>query len=201
LLESVNEWISPDANFEAFYNLIWNVDTAEGYGLDVWGRIVGISRVLKVARGFYFGFGEPRDRGVFNEAPFYDGQQLLFDFELTDDQYRLLIFAKAALNLTNCAIPAINRILLNLFPGRGNCYVTDGRNLVGELRFGFGEPGDRAVFDEGPFEDQWNAELPEIMSMTYVFEFGLQPFEKAIVEQSGVLPKPTGVIAHAVYLS
>jgi hypothetical protein len=199
LLESVNEWISPDVNLEAFYNLIWNVDTAVGYGLDVWGRIVGVSRVLQVVRGDYFGFGEPRDRFPLDHPPFYDGQQILFDFELTDEQYRLLIFAKAALNITNCSIPAINRMLLNLFPRRGNCFVTDGRNFPYDAVFGFGEPGDRAPFDGGPFCDALVSSMPDAMTMTYVFKFPLEPFEVAIVTQSGVLPRSTGVQAFADY--
>lgn len=33
------------------------------------------------------------------------------------------------------------------------------------------------------------------MQMRYTFEFYLQPWEKAIVTQSGALPRPTGVLA------
>lgn len=55
LLSSINDWISPDANFEAFYGLIWNVDTAQSYGLDVWGRIVGVTRVISLSATNFFG--------------------------------------------------------------------------------------------------------------------------------------------------
>lgn len=56
LLEMIDEWISPDANFEEFYSLIWNVDSAVGYGLDVWGRIVGVIRVVSLDATDFFGF-------------------------------------------------------------------------------------------------------------------------------------------------
>jgi Protein of unknown function (DUF2612) len=36
------------------------------------------------------------------------------------------------------------------------------------------------------------------MTMTYTFAFQLSPVELAIVTQSGVLPKPTGVLASVV---
>jgi hypothetical protein len=45
-------------NFESFYDNIWNIETANGYGLDVWGRIVGINRVLEVVSTEWFGFQE-----------------------------------------------------------------------------------------------------------------------------------------------
>lgn len=199
LLASIDEWISPDALLEEFYDKILNLLTAEGHGLDIWGRIVGVSRTLRVGIGSYFGFGEATDRTGFNQSPFYDGQVTTYAVDLTDEQYRLLIFAKAALNITDSSIPAINRILLNLFLGRGNCYVTDGRNVVGGPYFGFGEAGDRAPFGLGPFGDTYEAALPRSMTLTYVFEFFLEPFEVSIVTQSGVLPKPTGVLAGARY--
>lgn len=38
------------------------------------------------------------------------------------------------------------------------------------------------------------------MTMTYTFTFALTPVELAIVLNSGVLPKPTGVAASVVLL-
>lgn len=172
LIQNLDTYIDPNANIDAFYDLVWNVDTAIGYGLDVWGRIVGVGRVLQVAAGIYFGFAETGDAtsvSPLNSAgPFYSGGPPTGNFALSDDAFRLLIFAKALSNITNGSIPAINQILLNLFPGRGNCYVTDGRN----------------------------------MSMTYTFQFTpiLTPVEFAVVSQSGILPKPVGVSATVVQI-
>src|SRR6266446_8680457 len=116
LITNLNTYIDPSADLEAFYTLIWNVDTAVGYGLDVWGRIVGINRVLQIASGSYFGWYEAQDRTGFNQSPFYNGQITTAAFSLTDEAFRRLIFAKAAANITDCSIPAINQILMNLFP-------------------------------------------------------------------------------------
>lgn len=198
LLTCINQWIDPNQNFENFYNFIWNVDTAEGFGLDIWGRIVNISRTLPLTSGGpYFGFGEAGDRVGFGQGPFWGGPTITTNYTLSDPDYRQLILAKAAFNITNGSIPAINQILLNLFPGRGNTYVTDGANQPPGSWFGFGEAGDRVGFGQGPFSDRRAATgLP--MTLTYVFDFPLQPFEAAMV-QSGVLPKPTGVKAFWSY--
>ena len=166
LISNYCECIDQTANFDAFYNNIWNIDTAQGYGLDVWGRIVGVNRVLQVTSATYFGFQEADDPSEvgFNQAPFYAGQAVISNYPLSDSAYRTLIFAKALSNISDGSIKSINQLLLNLFPGRGNCYVTDGRN----------------------------------MTMTYTFKFQPTPVEIAIIQESGVLPKPAGVSATVV---
>lgn len=174
LLTNLETYLDPSVNIDAFYNLVWNVDTAVGNGLDIWGRIVGVGRVLQIASTNYFGFTGPDGAsGVgFDQAPFYNGESLTSNYALSDDAYRALILAKAAANICNATIPAINQILINLFgangvlPIAGNSYVTDGEN----------------------------------MTMTYTFPGTLSPVQYAIVAQSGVLPRPCGVSATVVQL-
>lgn len=199
LIDNFNDYIDPGTNLEAFYNLIWNIETAQGYGLDVWGRIVGINRVLTISAGTFFGFAEATDGVGFGQASFYAGAPLTSNYALSDEAYRNLIFAKAAANITDCSIPAINQILMNLFPGRGNAYVSEAQPAQLSA-FGFQEAGDAVGFQQAPFGEGM-ASRPSAMQMTYVFEFALQPFEIAIVTTSGVLPKPTGVQATASYLT
>ena len=174
LLTNLETYLDPSVNIDAFYNLVWNVDTAVGNGLDIWGRIVGVGRVLQIASTNYFGFTGPDGAsGVgFDQAPFYNGESLTSNYALSDDAYRALILAKAAANICNATIPAINQILINLFgaegvlPIAGNSYVTDGEN----------------------------------MTMTYTFPGTLSPVQYAIVALSGVLPRPCGVSATVVQL-
>jgi hypothetical protein len=159
-------YLDPTRDFDAFFDTIWSVDSAIGLGLDIWGRIVGVQRVLHVPDGTtYLGFEEAGSQAQpFNQAPFFSGASLTNNFILSDTAFRTLIFAKALANISDGSIPAINQLLRNLFPNRGNCYVID--NLD--------------------------------MTMTYQFNFILSPVEAAIFEQSGVLPKPTGVLANVV---
>lgn len=132
LIENFAGYIDPSTNFDAFFSLMFNVDTAVGYGLDVWGRIVGVSRVLRLpAEGKFFGFDEADpDAHSFGESPFFGGSSLTQNFSLTDGAYRRLILAKALANISDGSIPGINQILINLFSDYGNCYVTDGGDMT-----------------------------------------------------------------------
>ena len=191
LLTNFAAWLDQTQNFDNFFDLIFNVDTAVGYGLDVWGRIVGVNRILKITTpGAYFGFEEATDASGFNQAPFYAGAALTSNYTLTDEAYRLLILTKAFANISQCSIPALNQMLLTLFPHRGNAYVTEG-STFGPY-FGFEEATDALGFNQAPF---YSGEIINRMIMTYTFDFSLSPVERAIVESSGVLPKPTGVKA------
>lgn len=167
----MNQYIDPSANFEEFYDFIWNVDTAQGFGLDIWGRIVGVSRVIPIPGDEgSFGFNNddvPPDWQNFGNVnspgtggPFYAGQTSTGSFTLNDTAYRTLILAKALANIAATTPAALNQLVTNLFPGRGRAYTQDGRD----------------------------------MTMTYVFEFSLTSIEFAILSFSGVLPHPGGVL-------
>lgn len=198
LITNLNTYFDPQANLQQFYDLIWNVETAEGYGLDVWGRIVGVSRFIRVPNDKWFGFAEAGTISAdpWNQGIFYSGQDLFHTITVDDNTYRMMIFAKAALNITDNSIPAVNNILMTImFPNRGNAYVTDGRNVVHEPWFGFQESFDGVGWNQGVFGDLLAVDLPENMTITYVFEFDLTETEDAIVRYSGVLPKGAGVRA------
>lgn len=139
LVENMDAYLDQTLNFQSFYDLVMNVDTAQGYGLDVWGRIVGVSRTLSVQGDQNFlGTKEAGETAQpFNQAPFFSGQDFTSNFDLSDAPYRVLIFAKALANICDGSIPAINQILLNLFPNRGNCYVVDGLDMTMAFKFDF----------------------------------------------------------------
>lgn len=140
LIENMNEYIDPSANFQAFYDFVWNIDTAEGFGLDIWGRIVGVARELQVPSiGAYFGFDTTnQDFTPFNVAPFRSSDSSLYGaYKLADHAYRALILAKALANITITTAPATNQMLQKLFPGRGRCYCQDLGNMTMKLIFEF----------------------------------------------------------------
>lgn len=161
LVQNMNQYIDQTANFQAFYDFVWNVNTAQGFGLDIWGRIVDVSRQLQVTNPqTNFGFSDGvNDFYPFGQQPFYSGPASTSTYTLSDEAYRTLILVKALANISATTSPALNQLLKNLFAGRGRCYVND---LGG-------------------------------MAMRYTFEFYLQPFESAILTQSGAFPHPAGV--------
>lgn len=131
LIVDFASYIDQTKNIDNFFDLVWNVDTAQGYGLDVWGRIVGVTRVLEVSTGQFLGFEGPAGASgaEWNVAPWYAGSPLSSNYYLSDYAYRNLILAKALANISDGSIAAINQLLINLFPNRGNCYVVDDGNM------------------------------------------------------------------------
>lgn len=139
LLSNFFQYIDQTINLDSFFDLVWNVDTAEGWGLDVWGRIVGVSRTLSVPSDIpYLGFEEQSPTvESFGSGVFYGGQILTTNFSLLDDDFRVLVLAKALANISDGSIPAINQLLLNLFPNRGNAFVADDGNMQMTYTFEF----------------------------------------------------------------
>ncbi len=138
-------------NISNLYDMIWSVQTAVGYGLDCWGRIVGVSRTLKFPSGAnpYLGNEEAGSWTGFGQGGFFSGQSLSNNFILSDTDFRTLILAKAAGNISNGAVPSINQILLTLFPNRGACYVSDNQNMSCTLTFKFAlTPVEEAIINQ-----------------------------------------------------
>lgn len=128
LVRDMDAYIDPRADIDAFYSFVWDLDTAQGFGLDIWGRIVNIPRTLQLpASTDFFCFGEALPGSYpFGEQPFYDGTAgATQTYLLADDAYRSLILVKALANISRTTAHAINQLLQNLFAGRGRCYVND----------------------------------------------------------------------------
>lgn len=170
LIQNMNEYIDPRANIDAFYELIWNVDTARGVGLNIWGKIVGVSRLLQIpGNDPIVGFDNasfPKDWYPMSQGRFARENEITTAYELPDDAYKVLVLAKALANIAATTAPALNQLLRNLFPGRGRAYVRDLGN----------------------------------MAMQFVFNFNLTTVEYAILTQSGVLPHPAGVFYSVIVI-
>lgn len=159
IIQTLADNIDPSADIDTFYEMVWDLDTAQGFGLDIWGKIVGVSRLLNVPTdNQYLGFDESTDWSSFGQAPLYNGPQT-GAYELSDDAYRTLILLKALSNISDATASAYNRMLGILFAGRGRTYAVN----LGS------------------------------MQMQLTFEFYLEPFELAILEQSNALQSPDGV--------
>lgn len=194
LVRNMNEYLDPRADIDAFFDFVWNVDTAQGFGLDIWGRIVNISRLLTVPETpQYFGFDEAGNSAYpFGEAPFYNGlPPSTQTYKLSDTVYRQLILLKALANISRTTAPAINQLLQNLFSGP-RTYVV--------LSY---TPLDSFVLDQDHLDYDYATATSTVnrcyvndlgnMRLRYTFEFDLEPWEFAIVTQSGALPRPAGV--------
>lgn len=139
LIESFNAAMDLTKPLDDFYDMIWNIQTAVGYGLEVWGRIVGVQRAIQIPGNVsLFGFNEAGSSWTgFGQGGFFSGQSISQNYVLSDSDFRTLILAKAAGNISDGSIPAVNQILLTLFPNRGACYVADGLNMSLTYTFKF----------------------------------------------------------------
>lgn len=136
LIDDLNDAIDRQIDIDAFYDAVWSIDSAAGFGLDIWGRIVGVRRALYLASGDYLGFSQSSDAKTFGSGIFYGGGSLTPNYQLSDDTYRRVILAKAALNISNSSIASINAVMLALFPGYGNVYVRDNNDMTMTFVFG-----------------------------------------------------------------
>jgi hypothetical protein len=136
---------------DQFYNVVWNVDTAQDFGLDVWGRIVVIGRNIQVPVSDYFGFsGTPQTWGAFGEESFFTGPAATSTFTLADPAYRVLILAKALSNIARVDARSLNKVLQQLFPGRGRAWANDLGSMTMSVTFEFAlEPWEFAVLTNG----------------------------------------------------
>jgi hypothetical protein len=208
LVLKFTEALDQTGNLQAFFDNIWDIgEGANGYGLDVWGRIVGVSRVIAVQTEIFFGFANALpgvttwntglNQGFWGGGAFYSGEPLTTNYTLSDEAFLLLIMAKAASNITNGSIPAVNQILLKLFPNRGNCFVQEG--FAGSNFFGFavadgsGNPTSNGYYGFGQAPLYGGQSTGSIMQAIYTFDFELSPVELSIITTSGVLPTAAGV--------
>lgn len=109
LVHNMNDYIDPSADIDQFFSFIWDVSQAQGFGLDIWGRIVNVSRTVLTNPVYY----------------------------LEDEPYRALIMVKALSNISASTAPSINQLLSNWMKARGRAYVTDpgGMNLIYVFEF------------------------------------------------------------------
>lgn len=165
VIDTFNQAMNLDDFTDEFITDIWDISTNNSYGLDVWGKIVGIGRyIISPIDSDTFGFAESNVGASdyplpFNDAPFYGGTQETTNVRLGDDAFRTLIMCKAFTNISIATIPDVNKFLKILFSGRGRSFCV---NYGG-------------------------------MTMGITFEFALAPFEESILLNYGVVPVPSGV--------
>lgn len=164
LLADFSAWFDARQDLDNFFDWVFNLQSAQGFGLDIWGRVLQVGRVYNVADPYHFGFNEAQGSPVLDVGAFGQGVFWLppsgptGNVALADNAYRTLLFAKAFSLTCNTSAAALNALMRLLFPSRGNAYVRDNG----------------------------------AMSITYVMDFPITPVEQTVVITSGVLPAPNG---------
>lgn len=126
LIEEKQSWYNTNQRdfWERWYRDVFNVDTANDFGLAVWGRILDVSLGLQVDTTVgipHFGFGV-RHRN-FNNGPFAratSGEQAL-----STDQKRLIIRLRYYQLISRGTVTEINEAMARIFGDLGQVYVRD----------------------------------------------------------------------------
>lgn len=146
LIENMSAYLDPEAKIQEFYDTVWNIETARDFGLDIWGRIVGVGRyfTIPVIGTKFFGFrgnGQP-----LNQYPFYPSRAATQTYRLADDAYRSLIMAKALSNICRTDVMSLNALLKMLFAGRGKCWCNNLGGMAMKYTFKFAlKPYEKAL--------------------------------------------------------
>jgi hypothetical protein len=179
---------------DQFYTNVWNVDTANGFGLDIWGRIVVIGRnVITEFTDTTFGYYEawsgssgvipPPGPVIVNPIAFVVGVP---PASATDDRITPFddapfyegIQATETITLSDDAYRKL--ILAKALSNISDCTMP---SLNKALRFLFDGSDSRRCY----------ATTSNLMDLSFVFEFQLTPVEKTLAVYSGVIPRPAGV--------
>lgn len=148
ILQSCKDHILPDADIALFYDKMFNIQTAEGYGLDVWGNIIGISRYIQ-------SHDDPSET-----------------LTLDDENYRKLLFVKAAANIMDSSMYSLNYIIKKLYPNL-TCYVQLASNW---------QEDDGFIYDANPMEINF-----------IFFNHHLSDLERSIFDVVGSFNRGAGV--------
>lgn len=189
LLQSFEWAVNPSWEIDAFYASVFNPHTAFGWGLDVWGRIVGIDRAIVLegnpnAFGF---FGS--ELAPFGQGPFYSANATSLQV-LSDEAYRLLIFLKAAINISTGTMRELNALFLWLFGSRGRVMVLHVGTMHLRLLFRFRlKIFERALLTQAmtsPIPAGVGYDIYDVPLKTFGFNgSGLMPFGQGQFVQGG----------------
>ena len=170
LIDNLGGYFDQTTNWNNFLFDVWSIDTAFGFGLDFWGKVLGVTRYLELAVSAQYlgltGSDGTSSGHAFDVGVFFDGATATQTYSLPDSDYRTLLLAKAFANIARTCIPVLNQLLMMLFQGYGDAYVEDNGN----------------------------------MQMTYYLGWAPTSIQLAIIEQSGVMPHPTGVAVSVSHL-
>lgn len=187
LIEQINDILDPSKLIDDFYNKLWNLKTANGYGLDNWGRIIGVDRNVRMSapNEVNFGFHTDPDSAFFtpfNVAPFSASGSGFESYALPDDLYRQLIIVKAASNIIYATAPNINKFLKMIFNERSFYLITDIMKAEYRFEFTLNSFQRLIVFTLNLLPNPCGVELTFLeVPVSGVFGFegsGLQPFDQ-----------------------
>lgn len=126
LVNGLKDQFNNSKTIEDWFNVVYNLKTAAGFGLDIWGVILNQSRLISYD-----------DNGV-TEVVLLRGAQTIdgvsYTAEQMEEYYRLVLFLKSMCYITNATVKSLNDMLQFYFGGN-KVYVLEYNPM--EIRYVF----------------------------------------------------------------
>lgn len=137
LLEDKQDWYNTKQSqfWVDFYNDIFNLKTANDFGLAVWAIILGAPIVYNLPGAGTKAWGFEEFRFNFNNGNFSNNSGVVF--ALSSESARAVLRLRYYQLTGECTVPALNRMLADVFEGYGTAYVLDGLNMTQAYIFNF----------------------------------------------------------------
>ncbi|UNY40191.1 structural protein [Pseudomonas phage vB_PcuM_ KLEP17-4] len=147
LLRRKQEWYDENQRdfWQSWYTNVFNLDTANEFGLSVWSRILGVPLQVRIEGSRdkqAFGFGVNHKN--FNNGNFARGQA--GEQPLTQEQSRLVLKLRYFQLVSRGSVTEINEWLSSLFGDQGNVFVVDSLDMTFVTYFFSFEPGSQLRF-------------------------------------------------------
>lgn len=137
ILENLNTSIDPTADIEAFYSMVVDLGSAQGFGLNYWGTIVGVERLVYIPETpESFGFSQGPSGSPFGQEPFYTAQTE-GAYTLSDPAFLALILMKGMSNISDGSVKSYNAILNFTYSAQGRAYCLDFGDMQIQQTFEF----------------------------------------------------------------
>lgn len=129
LVEGMRSQFNNAQTIEDWFNVVYNLKTAEGYGLDIWGIILNRSRYITY-----------NDNGT-EKTVYLKGAKTVDGIDYTEEQienlYRSVLFLTLMSYITNATMNSLSLLLRDFFKERGICYIVEYNPMEIRIVFDF----------------------------------------------------------------
>lgn len=128
------------ALFDDYHTDIFNLDTANDFGLAVWAIVLDAPIVYNLSGAGSEGWGFGAYRFNFTNGNFQENSGTFY--RLSTETARVVLKLRYYKLIGTCTAPAINRALADVFKDYGSVYVVDNLDMTQAYSFSFTPPTD-----------------------------------------------------------
>lgn len=142
LVQAKQAWYEANQTslFEAYVRDIFDLNTANAFGLSVWAIILGVPIVYNLPGAGDEGWGFGEFRFNFNNGNFQENSGTFYSLSI--ETARVVLKLRYYKLIGTCTVPSINRAMKDVFKDYGDVKVIDGLDMTQVYSFTFTPPAD-----------------------------------------------------------